>query len=320
MSTPEARARALIDRQLEAAGWVLQHRDEFNRTAARGVAVREFPLPAGEADYLLFVDGRAAGVVEAKPEGQTLTGVAEQSEKYMHALPPAPAGFRPEPSIRLREHGHRNPVSRRARSAPSLAPRVRIPPPGNAARMGDCPRHVCVAGSRPCRRSIRAGFANARSTPSPAPPRSPAWRRRSLAATRARSSRWRRAPGKTYLACTFIYRLIKYAGARRVLFLVDRNNLGDQTLREFQHYVPPDDPRRFTALYVVQHLKTNTDRQGRQGRHHHDPAALRHAPRRGAGGRGRGALGVRKRRRRPAQGGDLHAARSDRDLRLHRHR
>jgi type I restriction enzyme, R subunit len=64
--------------------------------------------------------------------------------------------------------------------------------------------------------------------------------------------------GKTYLACTFIYRLIKYAGARRILFLVDRNNLGDQALREFQHYVPSDDRRRFTALYVVQHLTTNT--------------------------------------------------------------
>jgi type I restriction enzyme R subunit len=50
MSTPEARARNLIDRQLEAAGWLLQHREEFNRRSGRGVAVREFPLPAGEAD------------------------------------------------------------------------------------------------------------------------------------------------------------------------------------------------------------------------------------------------------------------------------
>ena len=87
MSAPEARARQLIDRQLEFAGWILQHRDEFNRKAARGVAVREFPLPAGEADYLLFVDGKAAGAVEAKKSGTTLSGFAEQSEKYLTQLP-----------------------------------------------------------------------------------------------------------------------------------------------------------------------------------------------------------------------------------------
>jgi hypothetical protein len=71
---PEARARDQIDRQLQAAGWILQCRDDLNRTAGRGVAVREFPLPAGEADYLLFVDVRAAGVIEAKKAGTTFSG------------------------------------------------------------------------------------------------------------------------------------------------------------------------------------------------------------------------------------------------------
>jgi type I restriction enzyme, R subunit len=78
MSAPEAPAREVIDRQLNAAGWVLQHRDEFDRTAGRGVAVREFPLPAGEADDLLFVAGKAAGVVEGKKGSTTLSGFAEQ--------------------------------------------------------------------------------------------------------------------------------------------------------------------------------------------------------------------------------------------------
>jgi type I restriction enzyme R subunit len=87
MSAPEARARQLIDRQLEPAGWILQHRNEFNRKAARGVAVREFPLPAGEADYLLLADGKAAGAVEAKKSGTTLSGFAEQSEKYLTQPP-----------------------------------------------------------------------------------------------------------------------------------------------------------------------------------------------------------------------------------------
>jgi type I restriction enzyme R subunit len=72
--TPEARARERIDALLTAAGWVIQDREEMNLGAALGVAVREYPLPAGPCDYLLFIDRRACGVVEAKPEGQTLTG------------------------------------------------------------------------------------------------------------------------------------------------------------------------------------------------------------------------------------------------------
>jgi type I restriction enzyme R subunit len=64
--------------------------------------------------------------------------------------------------------------------------------------------------------------------------------------------------GKTFTAVSFIYRLIKFAGAKRVLFLVDRSNLGRQTLKEFQQYVTPDDGRKFTELYNVQHLQSNT--------------------------------------------------------------
>lgn len=62
--------------------------------------------------------------------------------------------------------------------------------------------------------------------------------------------------GKTLTACAFTYRLIKHAGARNVLFLVDRGNLGDQTLKEFQQFVTPDDGRKFTELYNVQHLQS----------------------------------------------------------------
>src|SRR5438132_6043635 len=63
--------------------------------------------------------------------------------------------------------------------------------------------------------------------------------------------------GKTYTAVSSIYRLIKFGGARRVLFLVDRSNLARQTLNEFQQYVTPDDGRKFTELYNVQHLQRN---------------------------------------------------------------
>ena len=64
--------------------------------------------------------------------------------------------------------------------------------------------------------------------------------------------------GKTYMAVSSIYRLIKFAGARHVLFLVDRSNLARQTLNEFQQYETPDDGRKFTELYDVQHLQSNT--------------------------------------------------------------
>lgn len=87
--TPEQRAREGIDRQLQAAGWVLQDRAEMNLHAAPGVAVREFPLKVtqGFADYLLFVDQRPVGVVEAKPEGHTLSGVEPQARDYAGGLP-----------------------------------------------------------------------------------------------------------------------------------------------------------------------------------------------------------------------------------------
>ena len=64
--------------------------------------------------------------------------------------------------------------------------------------------------------------------------------------------------GKTIFAITSVYRLIRYAGARRVLFLVDRSNLGEQAEKEFQGFRTPDDHRKFTELYTVQRLTSNT--------------------------------------------------------------
>jgi type I restriction enzyme R subunit len=64
--------------------------------------------------------------------------------------------------------------------------------------------------------------------------------------------------GKTFTAINFSYRLIQHAKAKRVLFLVDRGNLGKQTFKEFQAFATPDDGRKFTEIYNVQHLKSNT--------------------------------------------------------------
>ena len=77
MPTPEELARINIDRQLTACGWIVQSRVEMNLYAGRGVAVREFPLSTGEADYLLFVDRKSVGVMDAKPEVVTFSGVAD---------------------------------------------------------------------------------------------------------------------------------------------------------------------------------------------------------------------------------------------------
>src|SRR5205814_2379215 len=87
MPTPEELARQNIDALLKQCGWTIQKRSEINLSAGRGVAITEGLLKGGdEADYLLFVDGKAIGTVEAKPEGFTLTGVEEQSGKYGKGL------------------------------------------------------------------------------------------------------------------------------------------------------------------------------------------------------------------------------------------
>lgn len=102
MPTPEALARQRIDALLAAAGWAVQDVAAAQLGVARGVALREFPLDAGHgtADYLLYVDNRAAGVIEAKPAGATLTGVEWQSGRYARGLPAAlPAWRRPLPFV-----------------------------------------------------------------------------------------------------------------------------------------------------------------------------------------------------------------------------
>lgn len=100
--TAEDRARQNIDRLLADSGWIVQDRKAANPSAGRGVAVREFPLKSGhgEADYLLYVDAMAAGVVEAKKEGETLTGVELQTKKYSEGVPDGiPAPRKPLPFL-----------------------------------------------------------------------------------------------------------------------------------------------------------------------------------------------------------------------------
>ncbi|MGH8846393.1 MAG: hypothetical protein ACREXG_04745 [Polaromonas sp.] len=104
--TPEAKARETIDALLVAAGWHVCNVADANihagQSAVKGVAIREFPLNAGFgfADYLLYVNGKACGVIEAKKEGATLSGVEVQSGHYAQGLPTSlPAWQRPLPFL-----------------------------------------------------------------------------------------------------------------------------------------------------------------------------------------------------------------------------
>ncbi len=84
---PEETARKKIDELLEKTGWNVQNYKQLNLGASLGVAVREFPLKKGMADYLLFVDRKAVGAIESKPEGTPLSGVTEQSGRYVTCIP-----------------------------------------------------------------------------------------------------------------------------------------------------------------------------------------------------------------------------------------
>jgi len=82
--TPEAKAREIIDKKLSETGYAVQDMSQLNPAASLGVAVREYPTKSGPVDYLIFIDKKPVGVVEAKPtnKGETLSSVAEQSKRY----------------------------------------------------------------------------------------------------------------------------------------------------------------------------------------------------------------------------------------------
>jgi type I restriction enzyme, R subunit len=96
MQPPEKRARANIDAMLQQCGWLIQDYKQLDLSAGRGVAVREVPLKRGRCDYLLLVDRKPIGVVEAKKEGVTLSSVAYQSGFYATHLPDFLAKIAPE--------------------------------------------------------------------------------------------------------------------------------------------------------------------------------------------------------------------------------
>ena len=253
-STPEEKARRKIDRLLGQCGWVVQDFAEINISAARGVAVREFPLATGFADYMLYADGKAIGIVEAKPEGHTLKGVEPQSAKYVSGLPPAlprwgTAG-RPLP-FAYESTG----IETQFTNALDPEPRSRgvfafHRPEGlvHLAQLDDQLRGLLRA--MPVLDTGKLWHAQIDAVTN---------LETSLADNRPRSLiQMATGSGKTFTACNISYRLVKFAKAKRILFLVDRNNLGKQTLTEFQQFASPYNGYTFTEEFTVQHLRQNT--------------------------------------------------------------
>lgn len=250
----EDEARDFIDKLLRSAGWSVQDYQSEDFSASLGVAVREFQLKTGAADYLLFIDRKVVGVIEAKPVGHSLGGVDYQSEKYVDGLVdwieplcsdsrfPLPflyestgvityfRDLRDPDSRSRRVFAFHRPETLRdwLRESDTLRGRLRCMPPLVKGSLRDCQFD---------------GIVNLE---------------QSLYYQRPRALiQMATGSGKTYMMVEACYRLIKHAKARRILFLVDRNNLGRQAFREFRNYKTPDDGRRFEELYNIQHMTSN---------------------------------------------------------------
>lgn len=248
---PEEKARLKIDEELTQAGWVIQDRKDFNRNASLGVAVREFLMQDNtEADYLLFVDGKACGVIEAKKAGHTLSGVENQSKGYSCHLPektrswqmPLPFVYETNSQeIYFTDARDINACSRRIFNfhRPETLLELLSQPSTLRNNLKNMPA-LNKTGLRDCQVEAIEGLEQ------------------SLANNQKRSLiHMATGAGKTFTACNFVYRLLKYAKAKRVLFLVDRNNLGKQTKKEFDNFVLQDENRKFTEVYIAQQLQHN---------------------------------------------------------------
>jgi len=248
--TPEQKARDRIDDLLTRAGWIIQPKNKINLNAGLGVAVREYQTNAGPADYVLFVERQPISVIEAKreEEGHRLTIVEEQSTEYADSklkyLNNKPLPFIYESTGRVTRFTDRRDPKPRSRPVfsfhrPETFQAWLKQDKSLRAKLLDLPV-LPSDGLRDCQIKAITKLDN------------------SFKATRPRALiQMATGSGKTFTAVTFIYRLLKFAKAQRVLFLVDTKNLGEQAEQEFMSYTPNDDNRKFTELYAVQRLKSS---------------------------------------------------------------
>ena len=266
VNKPEDIAREEIDKMLEKSGWHVCDYKDANIHAHRGVVLRYFPLKQGhgEADYLFYVDAKAAGVIEAKKTGTTLSGVEVQSGKYTKGLPeglptwgnPLPFayestgeetqftnGLDPDPRSRNVFSFHRPETLSELLTADSAVDRA---------------ADTQILYSSTLRHKLQRMPSLNEEGLWPAQITAIKNLEKSLADNRPRALiQMATGSGKTFTAVNSIYRLIKFGEAKRILFLVDRANLGRQTLKEFQQFQSPHTPYKFTEEYIVQQLSSN---------------------------------------------------------------
>ena len=257
---PEARARMGIDEQLAACGWVVQDYQHAAVGAARGVAVREVPTEAGPADYVLYVDAQAVGVIEAKKEGSTLTGVEPQTRKYQAAYPGTLPAFTVDGALPFGYESTGAETRFTCGLDPVAASRrvYTFHRPETLARWRD--NHREFDGNA----TLRTGFSELPDLGADPPGLWPAQAEAirnleaSFKANRPRALiQMATGAGKTFTAANVCYRLLRHASANRILFLVDRANLGRQAVREFEGFDVPGDRRKFTELYNVRRLASS---------------------------------------------------------------
>lgn len=249
MNKPEEIARKHIDTKLALAGWEVQTKENFNRKSSLGVACCEFCTEDKKfADYVLYVNGKIIGIIEAKKSDYTLSGVFAQSSHYANAIPKGAKTYQtPPPFIYesngeeiyfcdLREQDYRSREIGYFHSPSSLLSligstplrnRLKQMPPLERGNLREC-QYLAI-------KNLESSLAKGDE--------------RSLLQMATGS-------GKTYTACNISYRLLKYAHAKRILFLVDRKELGSQTLNEYENFKISN--RSFSELHIITHITQNT--------------------------------------------------------------
>ncbi len=247
---PEQIARDKIDQMLVDAGWVVQSKKDIDLGANRGVALRENQADTKFADYILYVDRKPCGVIEAKreEEGHRLTVAEDQAAEYAKAKlkylnnAPLPFVFESTGTItRFRDTRDPKPRGRNVFSffRPETLAEWLQKDKSLRARLQDIPE-LNIEGLRPAQINAIDNLELSFKKNKP--------KALIQMATGA---------GKTFTAATFVYRLLKYADAKRILFLVDTKNLGEQAEQEFMSFQPNDINRKFTELYNVQRLTSS---------------------------------------------------------------
>ncbi len=251
---PEELARLKIDKQLNDSGWDIVTRDEFVYNKA--LAVKEALMKGNkESDYLLFVDGKAIAVVEAKKEENELDEkkVGDQAEAYA-VTPQKWYGLWYQNLIPLvylangKKIYFRNllkPESEYEEIQTIHTPKQMLKLINMSSEYGALPR-LEKKGLRDCQYNAEIKLEESFKS----------GKKKALAILATGS-------GKTYLACLASYRMLNYTtNTNRILFLVDRNNLARQTESEFSLFNRTEKQKTLSSLYKINRLKKMDDING----------------------------------------------------------